>query len=354
MFKRLFFVPLLVFFVVMGAGFGAALWWLNQPLIVNPNPNLSANLSTNPPPPLEVTIEAGSGVKAASNAVAKATGANPLLLLGWFRAATWAGDVSKGAKSIKAGTYAIEPDLTPRTLLAKLVAGDEILLSLTIPEGWTFKQMRAAVGAAPHLKHTTVQLSDDALMTQLGKAGVVAEGRFFPDTYAYAKGASDISIYKQALATLDKRLQAAWESRHSALPLKNADELLVLASIVEKETGKPTDRAEIAGVFVNRLKAGMLLQTDPTVIYGMGERFAAQRGNIRKSDLKRDTPYNTYTRAGLPPGPIALVGKAALAAAAQPKTTDALYFVARGDGSSEFSVTLAQHNAAVNRFIRGR
>lgn len=346
MFKRLFFALLLVFFVVMGAGSGAAFWWVNQPLI--------ANLSTNPQTPLEVTIEAGSGMKAAANAVAKATGANPLLLLGWFRAATWVGGPSKGAKSIKAGTYAIEPDLTPRTLLAKLVAGDELLLSLTIPEGWTFKQMRAAMDAAPNLKHTTTQLSDDVLMTQLGKAGVVAEGRFFPDTYVYAKGASDISLYKQALATLDKRLQAAWDGRHSALPLSNADELLVLASIVEKETGKPSDRAEIAGVFANRLKAGMLLQTDPTVIYGMGERFAAQRGNIRKSDLKLDTPYNTYTRAGLPPGPIALVGKAALAAASQPKATDALYFVARGDGTSEFSATLAQHNAAVNKFIRGR
>jgi UPF0755 protein len=213
--------------------------------------------------------------------------------------------------------------------------------------------MRAAIDAAPSLKHTTANLSDDALMAQLGKAGLIAEGRFFPDTYAYAKNASDISIYKQALATLDKRLQAAWDGRASGLPLKNPTELLILASIVEKETGKPSDRAEIAGVFTNRLKIGMLLQTDPTVIYGMGDRFAAQRNNIRKSDLTTDTPYNTYTRGGLPPGPIALVGKAALAAAAQPKATDALYFVARGDGSSEFSASLAQHNAAVNKFIRG-
>ncbi len=334
MLKRLFLAACLLSFALMGA----AVWWVNQPLM----PDASA--------PVEISIEAGSGVKAAASAVSKATGTHPLLLLGWFRAATWLGGK---AKTIKAGTYSIEPSLTPSSLLAKLVAGDEITLSLTIPEGWTFQQMRAAIDAAPSLKHTTTPLSDEALMAQLGRAGVLAEGRFFPDTYSYAKNASDISIYKQALATLDKRLQAAWDGRASGLPLKNPTELLILASIVEKETGRPSDRAEIAGVFANRLKLGMLLQTDPTVIYGMGERFAAQRGNIRKSDLTTDTPYNTYTRAGLPPGPIALVGKAALAAASQPKVTDALYFVARGDGSSEFSATLSQHNAAVNRFIRG-
>jgi UPF0755 protein len=334
MFKRLFLALILLSFVCLGTVF----WWMGQPLRLNATD------------PVEVTIEAGTGVKAAASAVAKATGAQSVLLYGWFRAATWMGGKSK---SIKAGTYSLEPQLTPRTVFAKLVAGDELLLTLTIPEGWTVRQMRAAIDAAPSLKHTTASLSDEALMAQLGRPGELAEGRFFPDTYAYAKHASDISLYKQALATLDKRLQAAWDGRASGLPLKNPTELLILASIVEKETGKPADRAEIAGVFANRLRIGMLLQTDPTVIYGMGERFAAQRNNIRRSDLTTDTPYNTYTRAGLPPGPIALVGKAALAAASQPKATDALYFVARGDGSSEFSATLVQHNAAVNKFIRG-
>lgn len=318
----------------------SAFWWLNTPLL--PHDGGAAT---------EVTIDAGSSSKGAASSVAKATGANQLLLVVWFRAASFAYGRSK---PIRAGTYAIESNLTPYGMLHKMVSGDEIMLSLVIPEGWTFAQMRAAINSAPNLKHTTANLSDEELMTTLGKSGMLPEGRFFPDTYAYAKNASDYAIYKQAAATLDKRLQAAWDGRSQPTPLKNPDELLVLASIVEKETGKPSDRAEIAGVFVNRLNIGMLLQTDPTVIYGMGERFLAQRKNIRRADLQRDTPYNTYTRAGLPPGPIALVGKAALAAAANPKPTKALYFVARGDGSSEFSSTLAAHNAAVNRFILGK
>jgi UPF0755 protein len=345
MIRRIFLLALVLTLILAGA----FAWWLGQPLIQNKPDQVTAQVIS------EITIEQGASTKTAASLVAKATGANGALLSFWFRAAGWVGGkFGEKSKTIKAGTYSIEPSLTPYTVLAKLVAGDEITLSLTIPEGWTFKQMRAAIDAAPSLKHTTANLSDDALMAQLGKAGVLAEGRFFPDTYSYAKNASDITIYKQALATLEKRLQAAWDGRSGSLPVKNPSELLILASIVEKETGKPSDRAEIAGVFANRLKIGMLLQTDPTVIYGMGERFAAQRGNIRKSDLTTDTPYNTYTRGGLPPGPIALVGKAALAAASQPKATDALYFVARGDGSSEFSATLSQHNAAVNKFIRGR
>ncbi len=299
----------------------------------------------------EVTVDAGSSSKGAAGSVARATGANRVLLATWFRSASLAYGRSK---PIRVGTYAIESNLTPYGMLHKMVSGDEIMLSLVIPEGWTFAQMRAAINAAPSLKHTTVNLSDAELMAALGFTGVLPEGRFFPDTYAYAKNASDFAIYKQAASVLDKRLQAAWNGRVQTLPLKSADELLILASIVEKETGLPSDRAEIAGVFVNRLNIGMLLQTDPTVIYGMGERFAQQRNRIFRADLKRDTPYNTYTRAGLPPGPIALVGKAALDAAANPKETKAFYFVARGDGSSQFSATLSQHNAAVNRFIRGQ
>ncbi len=306
----------------------------------------------------ELGVEAGASVRSTATLAAKVTGANGLLLYTWLRLATLAAGVTSKFNAmphqIKAGTYAIEPSLTPLGLYRKLLAGDEIMLALTIPEGWTFKQMRAAVDAAASLKHTTAQVSDEQLMATLGKSGVLPEGRFFPDTYRYAKNASDITIYKQASAMLDKRLQAAWDGRSKDTPLKTPDELLTLASIVEKETGKPSDRAEIAGVFINRLRLGMLLQTDPTVIYGMGERFAQQRGNIRRADLLRDTPYNTYTRSGLPPSPIALVGSASLGAASQPKATDALYFVARGDGSSQFSATLAQHNAAVNTFIRGK
>ncbi|MEY4295946.1 MAG: endolytic transglycosylase MltG [Pseudomonadota bacterium] len=335
---RRLFLPTALLFVLM-AGF--AVWWLNQPLM------MEGSAAT------EVTIDAGSSSKGAANSVAKASGASSALLGLWFRGASLVNRISGGKKPIRSGTYAIESNLSPLGMLRKLVSGDEIMLALVIPEGWTFAQMRAAINAAPSLKHTTANLSDAELMTALGYSGVLPEGRFFPDTYAYAKNASDFAIFKQAATTLDKRLKAAWNGRLQTIPLKNPDELLILASIVEKETGKPSDRAEIAGVFVNRLKIGMRLQTDPTVIYGMGALFAQQRNNIRRADLKRDTPYNTYTRGGLPPGPIALVGKAALDAAANPKETKALYFVARGDGSSQFSATLQHHNAAVNRFIRG-
>jgi UPF0755 protein len=188
-------------------------------------------------------------------------------------------------------------------------------------------------------------------MEKIGKPGVHPEGRFFPDTYSYAKGSSDLAVLKRAARAMDKRLEAAWALRQPDTPLKSPDQALILASIVEKETGKPGDRPTIGGVFTNRLRIGMLLQTDPTVIYGMGSAFD---GNLRKRDLLTDTPYNTYTRGGLPPTPIAMPGRAALLAAVQPAKTDALYFVARGDGSSQFSATLEEHNRAVNKYIRGR
>ena len=193
-------------------------------------------------------------------------------------------------------------------------------------------------------------MSDEAIMAQLERAGVHPEGRFFPDTYTYAKGSSDIAVLRRALHAMDRRLADAWAMRAANTPLKSADEALILASIVEKETGKAADRAQIAGVFSNRLRVGMLLQTDPSVIYGLGTKFD---GNLRKRDLQTDTPWNTYTRAGLPPTPIAMPGKAALMAAVQPEQTKALYFVARGDGSSHFSATLDEHNRAVNRYQRG-
>jgi UPF0755 protein len=177
------------------------------------------------------------------------------------------------------------------------------------------------------------------------------EGRFFPDTYTYAKGSSDLAVLQRAARAMDKRLAQAWDQRQANLPLRSPDDALVLASIIEKETGKPSDRAQIGGVFINRLRTGMLLQTDPTVIYGLGEGFD---GNLRKRDLRADTPYNTYTRAGLPPTPIAMPGKAALLAAVQPATTPAFYFVAKGDGSSHFSASLDEHNRAVNKYIRGK
>ena len=265
------------------------------------------------------------------------------LLYAWFR-------LSGQDRKIKAGNYEIPAGTTPYELLQKLARGEESLRAITFVEGWTFRQMRAAMAKDEFLKQDTVALSEADIMTALGKPGVAAEGRFFPDTYTYAKGSSGLAVLKRAAHAMDRRLDQVWALRTADLPLKSPDEALILASIVEKETGTAADRGQIAGVFVNRLRVGMLLQTDPTVIYGMGEKFD---GNLRRNDLRTDTPWNTYTRPGLPPTPIAMPGKAALMAAVQPAATKALYFVARGDGSSHFSATLDEHNRAVNRYQRG-
>lgn len=292
---------------------------------------------------VDLAIEPGSSARAVAQAVADAgVQVRPDLLYGWFR-------LSGQARQIKAGSYEIEQGATPRSLLRKLVRGDESLRSITLVEGWTFRQLRQALAKAELLKADTAQLGVDQIMNRLDRAGVHPEGRFFPDTYTYAKGSSDLALLRRALHAMDRKLAAAWSQRAPNSPLKTSDQALILASIVEKETGKPTDRAMIAGVFSNRLRIGMPLQTDPTVIYGMGEAFD---GNLRKRDLQADTAWNTYTRAGLPPTPIAMPGKAALMAALQPASTPALYFVARGDGSSEFSASLAEHNRAVNRYQR--
>ena len=234
---------------------------------------------------------------------------------------------------------------------ASLVRGEESLRSLTLVEGWTFRQLRGALAKAPDLRQDTAELSDADIMERLGRMGQHPEGRFFPDTYSYAKGSSDLKLLALALRTMDRHLQAAWENRAPDSPLRTPQEALILASIIEKETGIHADRALIAGVFNNRLRLGMMLQTDPTVIYGMGELFD---GNLRKKDLQTDTPWNTYTRAGLPPTPIAMPGRESLLAAVAPASTKALYFVARGDGSSAFSNSLDEHNRAVNQYQRKR
>ena len=307
------------------------LWWLSQPL---PLADASAELS----------IEAGTTPKDVAQAwVDAGVQTPPWTLYQWFR---WSGQ----AKRIRAGSYEIEAGVTPRSLLDKMVRGDQTLLTLRIIEGWTVRQMREALAQAPQLKAVTVNWTDAALMQALGAPGVAAEGRFFPDTYAYSPGVSDLTVLKRAHAAMIRRLQSTWAERAAGTPLKTMDEALVLASIVEKETGRASDRALIGGVFSNRLRIGMPLQTDPTVIYGLGERFD---GNLRKRDLLADTPFNTYTRGGLPPTPIALPGMASLRAAVQPQATAALYFVARGDGSSVFSDNLADHNRAVNTYQRG-
>lgn len=311
---------------------GAAAWWLHQPLALAHEP-------------LELEIEHGTTPRGVARAVvAVGVRVDAQLLYAWFR-------VSGQDRQIKAGNYEIAAGTTPYSLLQKLARGEESLRALTLVEGWNWRQVRAALAREEALQPDSAGLSDAALMQRLGRAGVPPEGRFFPDTYTYAKGSSDLAVLRRALHAMDRHLDAAWAQRASDSPLKSPEQALILASIVEKETGRASDRPMIAGVFSNRLRIGMLLQTDPTVIYGLGDQFD---GNLRKRDLQTDTPWNTYTRAGLPPTPIAMPGKAALLAAVQPQTTKALYFVAKGDGSSHFSASLDEHNRAVNRYQRGR
>lgn len=322
-----------MFLVIVAAlGGGGALWWLNQSLATSADTvDLAVEPGTLPRDVAQAVVDAGVQV-------------NPLLLYGWFR-------FSGEARQIKAGSYEIERGVTPRRLLRKLVRGDEALRAVTLVEGWTFAQVRAALLKAEQLKPTTQGLETDLIMKSLGRPGLHPEGRFFPDTYTYAKGSSDLGVLKRALRAMDKRLDAAWAQRAPDTPLTTPEQALILASIIEKETGRPSDRPMIAAVFSNRLRIGMMLQTDPTVIYGLGNRFD---GNLHRSDLQTDTPWNTYTRTGLPPTPIAMPGKSALLAAVQPAPSKALYFVARGDGSSEFSADLEAHNRAVNKYQRGQ
>ena len=323
---------LILLLLLAALAVGGAWWWLNQPL------NLTA-------PNLELEIEPGTTPRGVAQNVVKAgVQTDARLLYAWFR-------LSGKDRAIKAGNYELSTGLTPYELLQKLARGEESLRALTIVEGWNWRQVRAALAREEFLKQDSTGLSDEAVMTALGRVGVMPEGRFFPDTYTYAKGSSDMAVLRRAMHSMDRRLADAWAMRAANTPLKSADEALTLASIVEKETGRAADRAQIAGVFANRLRIGMRLQTDPTVIYGVGASFD---GNLRKRDLQTDTPWNTYTRAGLPITPIAMPGKAALLAAVQPAPTKALYFVARGDGSSHFSSTLQDHNRAVNRYQRGQ
>src|SRR5205085_2796602 len=240
-----------------------------------------------------------------------------------------------------------ERGITPERLLDKLARGEESLRAVTVVEGWNWRQMRAALAKADQLRPDTAAMTDAELMTTLGRPGIAPEGRFFPDTYTYSKGSSDVKVLQRALRSMDRRLADAWAHRSPQSILKTPDEALTLASIVEKETGKAADRTLIAAVFQNRLKVGMPLQTDPTMIYGIGERFD---GNLHKADLLADTAYNTYVHPGLPPTPIAMPGKASLLAAVQPAPGNFLYFVSRGDGSSQFSANLADHNRAGHKY----
>ena len=257
--------------------------------------------------------------------------------------ARWSGEASR----IKTGEYALESGLTPITLLDLLVAGTVVQHPFTIIEGWTFRELRSRVAESSVLVHTLDGLPDDEVMARLGLAGVHPEGRFFPETYHFPRGATDVRLLRRALDAMSAYLESAWARRAADLPLSSPEDVLVLASIVEKETGAAEERARIAGVFVSRLRRGMRLETDPTVIYGLGDRFD---GNLTKADLRRDTPYNTYTRKGLPPTPIAMAGAAAIDAVVAPIEDGSLYFVSKGDGRHVFSANYEDHRKAVRRY----
>ncbi len=293
---------------------------------------------------IEVTITPGSSVRAIGSQLQSAGVPLDSLLLALLAR------VEGRATRLQAGTYAIASSITPERLLDRMESGDVVRIQLVVPEGWTFAQMRALIASRSDIMQTAAAISDAELLAALGASQASPEGLFFPDTYVFTRGTTDLDLFKRAYRAQQKRLNDAWATRASDLPFATPYEALTLASIVEKETGRAEDRPQVAAVFINRLKRGMLLQTDPTVIYGMGARFD---GNLKKSDLVADTPYNTYLRPGLPPTPIALVGAAALAAVLNPPKSDALYFVARGDGSSEFSGKLSDHNRAVDRYQRG-
>jgi len=302
---------------------------------------------------LELTLEKNASQSVAQTIVAAGVQTSPALLQWWFR-------LSGDAKKIKAGVYEIEQGATPQSLLTMLVSGKQALLSVTLVEGWNFAQLREAIGKAAHLKPDTQQLSSSELMDKLGKPGVKPEGRFFPDTYTYARGSSDWVVWKMAMQAMDKHLDAAWAQRQPDLPLKNADEALILASIIEKETASKQDRAMVGSVFNNRLKINMPLQTDPTVLYGAsvnskGEYAGAYEGPWLAAKAQKNA-WNTYQITGLPRTPIAMPGKASLLAAVQPASSNALYFVAKGDGTgaSTFSATLAEHNRAVSQYIQNQ
>lgn len=295
------------------------------------------------PSPLTFDLKAGSSLRAASRELAGLGVINLPLLF------ELSGRLRGNAPHIKAGNYEFESPVTPLQVLQKITRGDATQMSVRFIDGWTFRQVREALDRHEAVKHDTQGMSNEAVARRLGIPDGAPEGWFFPESYHFSRGASDLAILRRAHRLMQAQLNAQWPKRQASLPLATPYEALILASIVEKETGKAADRAMVASVFINRLRIGMRLQTDPTVIYGMGASFD---GNLRRRDLQSDTAWNTYTRGGLPPTPIAMPGLASIQAALNPADSKMLYFVARGDGSSQFSRTLEEHNAAVNRFQR--
>jgi UPF0755 protein len=291
--------------------------------------------------PVEFEIPAGIGLRGAARRLEQAgIGVRrvPFELLARLLGTT---------QDIKAGYYRISVPMTPREILDKLERGDVVQSEVLLLEGWTFAQLRAALDASDALRHDSRGLSDAELLQRIGATERHPEGLFFPDTYLFARGSSDLAVLRRAYRVMQEHLEREWAHRAADAPYKTPYEALIMASIVEKETGRESEREQIAGVLVNRLRMRMALQVDPTVIYGLGEGFD---GNLKKLHLKTDGPYNTYMRAGLPPTPIAMPGLASLRATLQPAKIDALYYVSRGDGTSEFSRTLQEHNRAVAKY----
>ena len=310
---------------------GGGVWLAQRPLVLQ-----SETVS--------FTVPRGVGMRQVATLIERAgVDVDPRLL-------TLLARVSGRATAIKAGSYEAHAPISAWGLILKLSSGDVSQGELLIVEGWTFRQVRQALESHPDLAADTRELTEEAILERIGAVEKYPEGLFFPDTYLFDKGSSALALLQRAHAAMQARLARVWAERDPALPLATPYEALILASIIEKETGRPEDRGLVASVFANRLRIGMRLQTDPTVIYGLHGDFD---GQLRRFHLDRDHPWNTYTRAGLPPTPIAMPGEAALRAAVQPEKSSYIYFVARGDGSSEFSRTLDEHNSAVNRYIRG-
>ncbi|MGZ8210506.1 MAG: endolytic transglycosylase MltG [Burkholderiales bacterium] len=293
--------------------------------------------------PVQFEIMPGSSLRSATQQMVQAG------VLRWALPFEVLARVLGNPKNIKAGNYEIERGVTPYQLMEKITRGDYTALAITIVEGWTFRQLRKTLDEHPALRHDTQGLRDEEILQKLGVPYSSPEGLFFPDTFHFSVGVSDLKILRRSYDLMTRHLSAQWEQRHPKVPLASPYEALILASMIEKETGKAVERATISAVFQNRLRLGMRLQTDPTVIYGIGAGFD---GNLRKQDLTADGPYNTYTRAGMPPTPIAMPGLASLHAALHPAPTNALYFVAKGDGSSHFSNTLQEHDRAVTKYQR--
>lgn len=324
MLKTLF--ALVVVSLLAAAGYGA--WYVVTPVAVSKLP-------------AEFEIASGLRLRGAAQRIEEAG-----IAIGRLQFELLARALGR-ARDVKAGSYELLVAPTPLELLDKLTRGDVTQAEARFIEGWTFRQLRALLDAHPNVRHDGQGLSEAQVLEKLGAAEKLAEGLFFPDTYLFAKGTSDLRVLKRAYQAMQRHLVREWESREQSLPYKTPYEALTMASIIEKETGRASERDTIAGALVNRLRIGMLLQVDPTVIYGLGDAY---NGNLKKVHLLTDGPYNTYTRAGLPPTPIAAPGLASLRAALRPAKTNALYYVARGDGSSEFSRTLDEHNLAVRKY----